>query len=318
MAIIEHLSTGRRHELSSSHLVGKSPACASRLTNRLVSAEHAALRWNGTRWEVRDLASSNGTFVNDHSLDRGQVMGIEKGTRIAFGDAEDVFVVVDDSPPRACARTQDGTTLYEVDGVLALPTEDAYVFAVYEDAPGEWFVETRDGNCRRVEHQELLQDGESCWRLDLPVVIEQTARPESGAMRLGDIELRFEVSLDEEDVDLCIVHRRAPRPLKSRAHTYLLLTLARLREEDRKRGDLPEGAHGWVPRDDLLRMMSAGEDQMWTPERLNVEILRARRQFRRAKVLDAEELIERKRGKPYKLRLGVARVEIETHGRKRG
>ena len=35
-----------------------------------VSQKHAELSWTGLRWEVSDLGSSNGTWVNEREVER--------------------------------------------------------------------------------------------------------------------------------------------------------------------------------------------------------------------------------------------------------
>src|SRR3954464_7777727 len=45
-------------------LVGQSPACDLRLTDRLGSRRHAAFELAGARLRLSDLASTNGTFVH--------------------------------------------------------------------------------------------------------------------------------------------------------------------------------------------------------------------------------------------------------------
>src|SRR5262249_157321 len=46
-------------------LVGKSPSCALRLTDREVSRRHVALEVAPAGLRISDLDSTNGTFVND-------------------------------------------------------------------------------------------------------------------------------------------------------------------------------------------------------------------------------------------------------------
>jgi DNA-binding NtrC family response regulator len=45
-------------------LVGQSPACELRLSDRMISRRHAAFELQGARVRVTDLASTNGTFIN--------------------------------------------------------------------------------------------------------------------------------------------------------------------------------------------------------------------------------------------------------------
>jgi DNA-binding NtrC family response regulator len=67
LTVIEGPDEGTRFQLDDSApcpiLLGQSPACEMRLTDREVSRRHAALEVAGSRLRVRDLASTNGTFV---------------------------------------------------------------------------------------------------------------------------------------------------------------------------------------------------------------------------------------------------------------
>ncbi|MCB0211531.1 MAG: FHA domain-containing protein [Anaerolineae bacterium] len=56
------------------------------LTDQYVSAQHARLRWDGTRWRLRDLGSTNGTFINQRRLTPQQEEPVPLGATIALGD----------------------------------------------------------------------------------------------------------------------------------------------------------------------------------------------------------------------------------------
>ncbi len=58
-------------------LVGKSPTCGLVLTDPMVSRRHAALETDGFRLDLSDLASTNGTFVNDVSVGHAHLAGGE-------------------------------------------------------------------------------------------------------------------------------------------------------------------------------------------------------------------------------------------------
>jgi DNA-binding NtrC family response regulator len=66
-------------------LVGQSPACELRLTDRMVSRRHAAFELVGARLRLVDLASTNGTFaggmaVNDVYLAGGEMVRVGETT----------------------------------------------------------------------------------------------------------------------------------------------------------------------------------------------------------------------------------------------
>src|SRR5262245_35961376 len=69
LVVVEGPDAGARFAIESGCvtrlLLGSSPACAFRLTDREVSRRHAAFEWVDGRLRITDLGSRNGTFV-DH------------------------------------------------------------------------------------------------------------------------------------------------------------------------------------------------------------------------------------------------------------
>jgi hypothetical protein len=61
--------------------IGRDPTCGVYIDSLGVSRHHAAIRWAGDRFVVRDMASRNGTFVNDarvveRTLRNGDAIGV--------------------------------------------------------------------------------------------------------------------------------------------------------------------------------------------------------------------------------------------------
>lgn len=63
--------------------IGRAPGSMLRLTHHTVSRMHAQLRHNGTGWSLRDLGSSNGTWVNGRRV-TGSVV-VHPGDHVQFG-----------------------------------------------------------------------------------------------------------------------------------------------------------------------------------------------------------------------------------------
>jgi hypothetical protein len=130
--------------------------------------------------------------------------------------------------------------------------------------------------------------------------VDRTAAAGPGALTLEALSLEFRVSLDEEHVELELVAEGQRLPLKPRAHTYMLLTLARRRLSEQA---LPERERGWVYQDELVRMLAVD------PRHLNVMICRARQQLASRGVRGAERVVERRPG-TRQLRLGCQRARV--------
>ncbi len=65
--------------------IGRAPGSMLRLTHHTVSRMHAQLRHTGTGWSLRDLGSSNGTWINGRRV-TGSV-AVHPGDHVQFGQA---------------------------------------------------------------------------------------------------------------------------------------------------------------------------------------------------------------------------------------
>ncbi|MFO0755037.1 MAG: FHA domain-containing protein [Byssovorax sp.] len=286
-------------------LVGRSPTCTLRVDHPLVSREHGRLEHAGGSWFLRDLGSSNGTFVNGERLAWGAPRALRCGDLLGFGSAETTFELDDDSPPVAMARRLDADlTLAAEGGVLALPSPDAPLASVLEQ-DGAFVVEI-DGQARAARDGEVLTLQGAAFMLHLPVGSAATVSPSAEELRRGlaEVELRFRVSRDEEQVEVTVAGPAGAHVLPPRAYHYTWLTIARARVRDRAARSLVEAQRGWINVDDLLRSLRLDEAH------LNVEIHRIRQGMAALGVPDGAGVIERRRG-ARQLRLGVERVVID-------
>jgi pSer/pThr/pTyr-binding forkhead associated (FHA) protein len=303
MAFLKHRTTGEQHSLSSRHVVGRSPTSNLHLTNRLASGTHAEILWNGSTWELRDLASRNGTFVGTARLASGERAPLRLGNVIAFGDAEDLFELVDDGPPSAVAISDDEQRQESEDGYLILPDAERPVLTIFEEGGGNWVAESNDGTRRRISNGDTLRTEAQLWRIELPVILEGTWQPGAQQVVLHRATMRFVVSRDEEKVEASLIQDHQVVALGSRSHHYLLLTLARARLADQARLGVAEADVGWVYVPDLFEMLKSNETN------LNVAICRARKDLKRANVFGASDIIERQAA-TRRIRLGVQKIEI--------
>lgn len=290
--------------------LGRAAGSGLVLEGTYVSAEHAALRFGGLDWEIRDLGSRNGTLVDGRRLTPGEPARLDVGIVIELGDPDETWVVEGAEPPGIVAERVDGdaastppcgTTLGARD-VLALPDATRPLATIFAapglDTPGDGYVlEAADGERRAVHDGDTVDVDGATWRVQLPLVVAGTPTLET-ARTLASVHLRFLVSTDEERVAIALVHRGGTDVLPPQWHHYMLLTLARLRADDAAR---PPDVRGWVERDRLLRMLKLDTNA------LNVAIHAARSGLSAAGLVDAAGIVEVRRGQR---RLGTDRFEV--------
>lgn len=294
MASLLHLRTGRRVSLSAHTLVGRGPECRLRLEDGVVSTTHAAVRFAGSCWYLRDLGSRNGTWVGGAALEAGQETELTRGTVLGFGVEDDPWVVEDIGPPVAAATRLGQPLRVEARGpLLLLPDAENPDVALLARPDGTWVLDAPDGGV--VVDGSIIDAAGARWRLDLPVSLDPTTRPE-----VRDDRVRFLVSSDEEFVELEIVEGEGSTRLRHRTHNYLLLTLSRLRERDR---ELPESRRGWVDQTDLARMLQVSHATV------NVQLCRARRALGDVREDLGTRIVERRHG-VSQLRFGLEPGEI--------
>jgi len=313
MAILEHLESRVRCVLRSRHLVGRSAAAHLRLDEPMISGEHATLRWNGRAWEIHDLASRNGTTLDGRRLAPGERATLARGALLGFGKQGNRWRLVDDAAPVAMAVPDTGgEPRLAVDDLLALPDDEHPDVVVYRDRAGDWIAEHL-GNSMRVSDSARLLAGGHDWVLHLPEVAATTWDADRAALGLQHVTLRFAVTRDEEHVELTAIVGGKSIDLGSRAHLYVLLTLARIRLADRELAAQPGQAgevaaarsHGWRYQDELASMVQMDEKY------LNVAVYRCRRQLAAVGIAGAANIIER-RMSSRQMRLGIDSVEIVT------
>jgi hypothetical protein len=311
MAKLRRLPSGEDIPVLPRCILGRSRACTLRFTEPSVSGEHASLRWASGAWELQDLDSRNGTFVDRRRLARGERAALTRGSVLGLG-RPDGLVLVDANPPEAFATPLgSGPPIMSEGGLLALPDAAAPLLMIVRD-PAGWMVErTDESRVVAVADGELVRIGADAWQLHLPEPLpltedNQEARPPD----LDGITLRFHVSRDEEYVELFVAHGAGTIDMKARSHHYTLLLLARARL--REHGQ-PDAAQGWVLQSDLLQMLHIDAN------RLHLDIYRLRRQFAEAGIAHAVGLVERRAG-TRALRIGVKHIEIhalDSHARDR-
>jgi|GEM_PF-845175 len=75
---------GRVVRLNGSATIGRRPACDVVLRDDSVSGQHARLSYRQHAWQIEDLGSTNGTYVNGHRLRRPATLAAGDVIRIGM------------------------------------------------------------------------------------------------------------------------------------------------------------------------------------------------------------------------------------------
>jgi len=65
---------GELYTLAPVSLIGTEPTCTVVLHDQYMSSEHAEIKAEGGTWVLKDLGSTNGTFVNDKRIDQQELV----------------------------------------------------------------------------------------------------------------------------------------------------------------------------------------------------------------------------------------------------
>jgi hypothetical protein len=306
MGEIREEATGRICVLEAHHLIGRSHRCSLQLTEPSVSGEHASLRWTGRAWVVKDLGSRYGTFVNCQPVMPGVPTEVDRGARLAFGREKHTWAVVSDTAPEVMVvPAAGGPALVRHDGMIAIPSAEHPSAVVFQGKDSRWVLD-QTGKVEIIREQVPFSVDGALWRLCNTSLLQQTSVAGDGreSMTLDEVELHFQVSRNEEHVQLTANWQGRPINFGARAHQYSLLTLARVRLSEQAKG-IAAARSGWIDQDELLDLLHVG------PEKLSLDIFRARRQFGAAGFAPAAGIVER-RSATKELRIGVSEITIDV------
>lgn len=98
LTVIKGTDRGKRFELAEPvPTIGRDAKNSIRLHDSEISRQHAELRWTGNGFILRDLKSSNGTYLNNDRVDSSP---LKTGDRIRVGQTELIFTGGPLSPQR--------------------------------------------------------------------------------------------------------------------------------------------------------------------------------------------------------------------------
>ena len=307
MATVREVATGQTSVVEPEHTFGRAPTSSARSDAGYVSAQHAALRWSRGRWVLRDLGSRNGTYLNGERLGAREERPVRAGMTFSFGKPNvNLWEMVDETPPSIMAvPVNGGTPVVVVAGeLLAVPSNDDPEVTIYRASDGQWLIERADEATTIITNQQTFSAGACTWRFCCPDAVNETSLASAQHdLEVRHLQLAFAVSRDEEHVALRVTCGGRSFDMGSRAHNYLLLTLARRRMEDAANA-LPESSCGWVYQEDLIEGL-----RLPAPSSLHLDVFRLRRQFGTVSIIDAANIVER-RPRTRQLRVGTPHLSI--------
>ena len=287
--------------------IGRHTSCDLVLSNRWVSLLHAVLRRVGRTWQVRDLGTTNGTFIDGVRIQKPHTL--IAGMALAFGDpTQDMFRVIDVRPPTAKARSADGAIATAQGSFLCIPGPQDWEYMVFPDSAGGWLVETASGERWPVSGHSELRCKEQVWALELPPLLESTQALRQWRFTCSGATMRFLRYGDGQTVDIELVQGDERERWESRIHHAMLLRLAQERLRDQRQG-LSSDNQGWMYVDEVQEYFEHSLGLPLSLNTLNQYVFRARRECQKADMRDAADVIER-RHEPKKIRLGIGTIEI--------
>ncbi len=301
MGVLKRIADGSSIHLPADALLGRGEDHDVPLMGTRASAPHARLRWTKGHWQLCDLASLNGTYINQVRMASGQRATVEEGDRLLFGSSGEGLTLVDAGPPSPLARQVGSGHTRPLEGeVLLLPNDDDPKVCLYLDQHGTLVIEAGERQSRAVD-REVVQVGQQLWQIRTLVAERPTTLHSPRVLAIDTVTANFTPSASQEHVKLALTSDGQRIHVKPRAFHYLLLILARVRRDD---ACVSESDRGWIDRDELCRMLKT------RAELLNVDIYRARRQFSGLGLLGAANVIER-RSTSRELRFGIQHIQIE-------
>ncbi|MCB1582241.1 MAG: FHA domain-containing protein [Marinicella sp.] len=290
MAKLQNQRTKEIIKLRSPHIFGRLPATAHTvLTEQSASRVHASISWTGTLWQIKD-SSSNGTYVNGDKIKAGQSQNLTKYDQIQFGSIDyDVWSVIEtDEPKSMLVCVGEHNRIIELTDLMALPDEASPEVCFYRKSPHEWVMETEQEHSV-LKSGALVSLANQKWFFVSPEDIDETVPVNHDSVELPVLD--FNVSSDEEHVQLSIFWNQNKIDLGERVHHYLLLCLARKKISDNEQG-IKATEQGWIERNDLVKMTGMDE------KHINIQIYRFREQLLNScnQAMLLLSLIEKRRG----------------------
>lgn len=301
MAYLRNLLTGETVYLLNHHTFGRRLETVDTcIPYPEISQIHAVIEWNGRQWEIRDLGR-NGTWLNQKKLPSASSVVLEIGHRINFANQPNHEWQIEcvAKPANILLGLNEQTSTQPITQYHLLPDIHNPVAALYQcSRRGQWILEplnssdvSIDINETSVNPGDEIELGECRWRLVINGEQQHTVDLTNHQHTSENCEFEFDVSLDEEHIELTLKYQGMVASLGERSHHYLLLHLARLKDQHAQQG-LDHTYQGWISNELLARDLGIGVSH------INIQIFRARKQISEAfpELFGITDLLQRRRG----------------------
>lgn len=181
--------------------LGRSPGCEIQVTGTGVSREHAELRLDRDGWSVRDLNSSNGTFVNDERVESAR---LEHGDVVRLGPVSTLELLLDPDAPDA--RSADADEAAPVEYVPDEPEARAEAYDEDDESADE--EEEARPVAKKPARKAAAKSGSGAWYEESRWVL--TSTDEDDRYELDLVGTRITVGR-EDGAGLVIEHESVSR-----------------------------------------------------------------------------------------------------------
>ena len=321
MAFFKDLETGQRGYLQAQHTFGRMAEKVETHINRpSISKIHAVIEWQQYHWYLRDL-SRNGCWLNGQKLMPNDSYQLSLGDRLQFADSLHQGLKICDlsAPCNLLIPLNEQGQQIEADAVSLsqyhlLPNEDAPEAALfYCVEQGAWCLESnhpagyREPIIKPLEHGVQVSCANRLWQLFINQAQPITQLLDPSLPHTDNVEFIFDLSLDEESIQLQINAAGKMLDLDIRSHHEVAMQLARYKARDHRLG-LSEMDQGWIYAEQLAADLGVAVSH------LNILIFRARKQFNQFLLehLEVQQLFQRRGGR---IRLGASQFKVVKSGR---
>ncbi len=295
MAILKAKNSSTIVYLKPVHIFGRDPSVAdSILDSESCSRMHCVIRWQSGLWYITD-ESRNGCFINGERIEKGKGANIVEGDIISIGTDEDsLWVVENDNEPKPVLVCQEQNRFIELQTLNLLPNDIHPECQILQQGD-DWLYESNQDFQLIKENFAIKIEGLH-WTFHPNYVVQETKYTYDASEDIP--KLTFNVSRNEEHIQILFEAGGKVSDLGHKTHHYLLLEMARHQLED---STASKQELGWMSNDLLLNNMKIDNNH------LNIQIYRAREAIRKYSGHWGQHLIERRRGE---IRISPCQISI--------